>query len=87
MVAKKSMLDSHFRSFKGEENLMDTQEKARAMQRAFDAISEANKWELSEEEKSFLCDCVFETAPRDTKRDGTVSEEHQYPKPKTLFVM
>ncbi len=64
-----------------------TSPKQLALQRAFDAISEANKYELSEEEKSFLCDWVFETAPRDTENDGTVEPEHQYPKPTRGLVM
>jgi hypothetical protein len=58
-----------------------------ALQAAFDAIQAANSHGLTEEEKSFLCDWVFETAPRDTENDGTVAPEHQYPKPKTPFVM
>ena len=57
---------------------MNSPEKQLAMQRAFDAISEANKYELSEEEKSFLCDWVFHTAPCDTENDGTVEPAHSY---------
>jgi len=64
-----------------------TSQKQLALQRAFDAISEANKYELSEEEKSFLCDWVFHTALRDTADDGTVEPEHQYPKPTHGLVM
>jgi hypothetical protein len=56
-------------------------QKQSALQAAFDAIQAANKCGLTEEEKSFLCDWVFETAPRDTENDGTVAPEHQYPKP------
>jgi hypothetical protein len=61
--------------------------KAKAMQHAFAAISEANKWGLSEQEKSFLCDHVFQTALRDTADDGTVAPEHRYPKPTRGLVM
>jgi hypothetical protein len=56
-------------------------QKQSALQAAFDSIAHANKFGLTEEEKSFLCDWVFETAPRDTKGDGTVEPEHQYPQP------
>jgi hypothetical protein len=60
-----------------------------ALQAAFDAIQAANTYGLTEQEKSFLCDWVFETAPCDTADDGTVSEESQYTaaKPKHRFVM
>jgi len=66
-----------------------TTAKQRALQAAFDAIQVANKYGLTEKEKSFLCDWVFETAPRDTARDGTVPEDSQYTaaKPKHWFVM
>jgi hypothetical protein len=59
----------------------NTTHKQLALQAAFDAIQVANTYELTEEEKSFLCDWVFETAPRDTVDDGTVKPEHQYPQP------
>jgi len=58
-----------------------TSHKQTALQAAFDAIQAANTHGLTEEEKSFLCDWVFETAPHDTADDGTVEPEHQYPKP------
>jgi hypothetical protein len=61
--------------------MTQTSRKQTALQAAFDAIQVANKFELSEEEKSFLCDWVFETAPRGTDNDGTVAPKHQYPKP------
>ena len=64
-----------------------TSPKQSALQAAFDAIQTANKFGLSEEEKSFLCDWVFETATRDTADDGTVAREHRYPKPTRGLVM
>jgi hypothetical protein len=60
---------------------MNSPEKQLALQRAFDAIQAANAHGLTEEEKSFLCDWIFQTAPHDTADDGTVAPEHQYPKP------
>jgi hypothetical protein len=60
---------------------MNSPEKQLALQCAFDAIQAANKYHLTEQEKSFLCDWVFETAPRDTADDGSVEPAHQYPKP------
>jgi hypothetical protein len=65
----------------------DTTRKQLALQAAFDAIQAANKYLLTEQEKSFLCDWVFETAPSNTADDGTVAPEHQYPRPNTRFVM
>jgi hypothetical protein len=67
--------------------MTQTSQKQTALQAAFDAIQFANTYGLTEQEKSFLCDWVFETAPRDTENDGTVEPEHQYPKPKNRFVM
>ena len=62
-----------------------TKAKAAAMQAAFDAIAEANQYELSELEKSYLCDHVFQTARCDASKDGTVLPEHQYPKPRIVL--
>ena len=67
--------------------MSQTTEKQMALQAAFDAIQAANTYGLTEEEKSFLCDWIFETAPRDTADDGTVAPEHQYPKPERGLVM
>jgi hypothetical protein len=64
-----------------------TSQKQMALEAAFDAIQIANTYGLTEEEKSFLCDWVFETAPRGTENDGTVAPEHQYPKPTRGLVM
>jgi hypothetical protein len=67
--------------------MIDKTRKQLALQAAFDAIQAANTYGLTEQEKSFLCDWVFETAPRDTENDGTVAPEHQYPKPERGLVM
>jgi hypothetical protein len=53
-------------------------QKQVALQAAFDAIQIANTYGLTEQEKSFLCDWVFETAPCDTENDGTVEPAHSY---------
>jgi hypothetical protein len=68
---------------------MNPSRKQTALQAAFDAIQVANTYELTEEEKSFLCDWIFETAPRDTENDGTVEERNRYTaaKPRHRFVM
>jgi hypothetical protein len=55
--------------------------KEEALQSAFDAIQFANEFHLTEKEKSYLCDWVFETATRDTKNDNTVPKQFQYIKP------
>jgi hypothetical protein len=47
---------------------MNSPEKQLALQAAFDAIQAANVFGLTEREKSFLCDHVFQTALRDTAR-------------------
>jgi hypothetical protein len=57
---------------------MNSPQKRMALQRAFDAIQAANACGLTEQEKSFLCDHVFQTALRDTADDGSVPDESQY---------
>jgi hypothetical protein len=63
---------------------MSVDGKAKAIEAAYLAIEAANSWNLTEKEKSYLCDHVFQTALKDTREDGTVRKESQYPNPKVV---
>ncbi len=52
--------------------------KRAAVAAAEAAIAHANSFELSELEKCYLCDHVFDTQKQNTQEDGTVLPEHQY---------
>jgi hypothetical protein len=65
--------------------MSNNEEKRAAIAAAEAAIARANSFFLTEKEKSYLCDHVFQTALGNTSNDGTVLPEHQYPKPRVVL--
>jgi hypothetical protein len=57
---------------------MSALNKRAAITAAEAAITHANSFGLSELEKSYLCDHVFDTQQQNTQEDGTTLPEHQY---------
>jgi hypothetical protein len=62
-------------------------EKRAAIAVAEAAIAHANSFGLSELEKSYLCDHIFDTQKQNTQEDGATLPGHQYSRVKSRVIL